>query len=509
MNEYAILLNESAAAGKAGLPSASKGSASAESPSAGSLFFELLSSSLAGSFALQADQDASPTQITGNAAVQSSNSEESWMGGRSQVSMERLEQPARNENRTANTEDASKSEKPTVRTADEAARPDQEGRTESAGKSASGREAQAVESAAKPEAEATRSGEADEQTRMQAVAKPASEAMKAAVKIQTEETPAEQKPSAEISDQQLLKQAKVSAADAEKLADTVKSSVVQQRVSQNATSTGAASQAQEAPKPSNVIDITQLLNRIATKVAQDSVQPSTDSQSAQYSSDQASAQTTTALQEMMNAGAIVLAQAAKAAFSAALQAQTSASAQPAGQQSSSAVNIAVPAGVNPAARASETAGKSEAAPTSQSLPTERVINQVVRAASISVNQGREEIKLLLKPESLGWLKVKVSVEGQSVTARITVENEGVRDLLNANIKDLQQALNNQNLKVNQVVIELNSDAERQTRESADDGSKGRSSRILSIAGDEGRAVEDATAPAEEVAYRLTRVDLRV
>lgn len=92
------------------------------------------------------------------------------------------------------------------------------------------------------------------------------------------------------------------------------------------------------------------------------------------------------------------------------------------------------------------------------LPAERVMKQVVRAARISVGQGREEIKLLLKPDSLGWLKIKISIEGHSVTARITVEHEGVRDLIESNVKQLQQALQNQNLRVNQIVVQLQADS---------------------------------------------------
>lgn len=105
------------------------------------------------------------------------------------------------------------------------------------------------------------------------------------------------------------------------------------------------------------------------------------------------------------------------------------------------------------------------------LPPQQVINQVVKAARISIAQGREEMKLTLKPEELGWLKVKIAVDGQKVTARITVEREGVREILESNVKQLWQALQNQNLRISQIAIELHNDGSRQARESRDEGSR--------------------------------------
>lgn len=89
----------------------------------------------------------------------------------------------------------------------------------------------------------------------------------------------------------------------------------------------------------------------------------------------------------------------------------------------------------------------------QAQPSQ-VISQLIRAAKISMQNGREEMKILLKPEQLGWLKVKITVEGNRVTAHFGAENEYVRGLLEGNISQLQQALQNNNMKINQIQIDV-------------------------------------------------------
>jgi flagellar hook-length control protein FliK len=126
--------------------------------------------------------------------------------------------------------------------------------------------------------------------------------------------------------------------------------------------------------------------------------------------------------------------------------------------------------VAPAARAQTNIAEARAAKAAapQPMPQEnaqKIIQQVVRAARFGVREGRDEAKLLLRPESLGWLKIRIAVEGQRVSARISVENEGVKQLLENNINSLQQALQNQNLRVSQIVVEVMGEAERQNKES--------------------------------------------
>jgi flagellar hook-length control protein FliK len=83
-----------------------------------------------------------------------------------------------------------------------------------------------------------------------------------------------------------------------------------------------------------------------------------------------------------------------------------------------------------------------------------IIKQIVRSAKMNLQNGKQEMKLMLKPEHLGWLKVKMNVDGQKVTAVITAESEQVKGVLEKNIVQLQTSLQNSNLRVNQIVVEV-------------------------------------------------------
>lgn len=83
-----------------------------------------------------------------------------------------------------------------------------------------------------------------------------------------------------------------------------------------------------------------------------------------------------------------------------------------------------------------------------------IIQKLVRSAKMNLQNGKQEINMLLKPEELGWLKVKMNIQGQKVTAVITAENEEVKQMLERNIGQLQTSLQSNHLRINQVVVEV-------------------------------------------------------
>jgi flagellar hook-length control protein FliK len=119
--------------------------------------------------------------------------------------------------------------------------------------------------------------------------------------------------------------------------------------------------------------------------------------------------------------------------------------------------------------------------------------------------GKEEMKILLKPEQLGWLKVKISVEGQRVVAHFSAENEFVRSLLESNMNQLQQALQNQNLKVTQISIDVaDQNSGQQASQPHGHDQRGKANPAL-----DGDHIEEAILAAELEAIQLTAVDMRV
>lgn len=76
---------------------------------------------------------------------------------------------------------------------------------------------------------------------------------------------------------------------------------------------------------------------------------------------------------------------------------------------------------------------------------EKVLTQLIHRASVFVREGSSEMRLQLIPESLGRVTMRIAVEHGNVTARFTVANEQVKNLIEAQLPQLRQALEEQGL----------------------------------------------------------------
>jgi flagellar hook-length control protein FliK len=93
------------------------------------------------------------------------------------------------------------------------------------------------------------------------------------------------------------------------------------------------------------------------------------------------------------------------------------------------------------ARAAREAPAQEAQPSFSRALQERVIPQIVQRTGIILRDGGEgEIRLVLKPEHLGAVRVRLHLGESSLEGRIVVDNNIVRDLLEANLEHLKSAL---------------------------------------------------------------------
>jgi hypothetical protein len=72
---------------------------------------------------------------------------------------------------------------------------------------------------------------------------------------------------------------------------------------------------------------------------------------------------------------------------------------------------------------------------------ERVIPQIIQRTGIILRDGGEgEIRLVLKPEHLGAVRVRLHLGESSLEGRIVVDNNIVKELLEANLEHLRNAL---------------------------------------------------------------------
>lgn len=86
-------------------------------------------------------------------------------------------------------------------------------------------------------------------------------------------------------------------------------------------------------------------------------------------------------------------------------------------------------------------GDSQKAAPSLRTFQERLVPEVLRHTGIILREGGSgEIRLLLKPESLGAVRIRLSLGESSLEGRIVVENNTVKDLMEASLEHLKQAL---------------------------------------------------------------------
>jgi flagellar hook-length control protein FliK len=86
---------------------------------------------------------------------------------------------------------------------------------------------------------------------------------------------------------------------------------------------------------------------------------------------------------------------------------------------------------------------------SQSMPKtveESVMNQLAGKMHEALKTGITEIRLLLRPESLGEMRVKLTIDGDVVMGKIYVENQQVKHIIETNMQSLKDSLAQHNLQ---------------------------------------------------------------
>jgi flagellar hook-length control protein FliK len=76
-----------------------------------------------------------------------------------------------------------------------------------------------------------------------------------------------------------------------------------------------------------------------------------------------------------------------------------------------------------------------------------VLAQIARKMSALGLRGTEEIRIQLEPEHLGRIRIALEMRDGGLTARIAVENESVRQIVDANMAGLRTSLEEQGVKI--------------------------------------------------------------
>jgi flagellar hook-length control protein FliK len=120
-----------------------------------------------------------------------------------------------------------------------------------------------------------------------------------------------------------------------------------------------------------------------------------------------------------------------------------------------------------------------------------VFDQIVQRAAVHVKSDQGEIRIDLKPEFLGHVRLQIVTENQQVTVRILTELPMVRDMIESNIHQLKSDLQQQGLQVERVEVAVSDDPRQH---------QGRQARTG--AGRKGHANGDVAPAAAEISARL-------
>lgn len=96
-------------------------------------------------------------------------------------------------------------------------------------------------------------------------------------------------------------------------------------------------------------------------------------------------------------------------------------------------------------------------PVKVAVSSEEVVEQVVKKAELLVKMNSSEMKIDLQPDFLGKMTIKIILEQGAVTAKFITESLQVKHLLEGNLGTLQQALENQGIKVEKTEVDVQLD----------------------------------------------------
>ncbi len=96
-----------------------------------------------------------------------------------------------------------------------------------------------------------------------------------------------------------------------------------------------------------------------------------------------------------------------------------------------------------------------AVPSAGKTIEESIMQQINEKLNVAVKTGITEMRVMLRPESLGEVQLKIRVEGDVVMGKMYVENQQVKHIVEANLQTLKDSLTQHNLQVGSFDVDIN------------------------------------------------------
>jgi flagellar hook-length control protein FliK len=119
------------------------------------------------------------------------------------------------------------------------------------------------------------------------------------------------------------------------------------------------------------------------------------------------------------------------------------------------------------------------------------LSQIVDKAVFRLRNGQSEVRIDLKPDSLGHVKLQIVTENHQVTLRIMAESHAAKNLIDSGIGQLKADLQAQGLRIDELEVSVANDFNDFNRHSAFSDDAARARRLPST----GRQTFQETVPA--------------
>jgi len=141
-----------------------------------------------------------------------------------------------------------------------------------------------------------------------------------------------------------------------------------------------------------------------------------------------------------------------------------------------------------------------------------VFDQIVQRAVLQVKNEQSEIKIDLKPEFLGNVRMRIVTENQQVSVRILTEAPAVRDMIETGLQQLRSELQSQGLQVDRLEVSVSEDYREPRRRQGKAGDRGEDARAAAVDGTDRSTAIDRAEPAyfrQRPSARRSTVDMFV
>ena len=141
-----------------------------------------------------------------------------------------------------------------------------------------------------------------------------------------------------------------------------------------------------------------------------------------------------------------------------------------------------------------------------------VFDQIVQRAVLQVKNEQSEIKIDLKPEFLGNVRMQIVTENQQVSVRILTEAPAVRDMIETGLQQLRSELQSQGLQVDRLEVSVSEDYREPRRRQGKAGDRGEDARAAAVDETDRTTAIDRTEPAyfrQRPSARRSTVDMFV